>query len=1427
VADIAVLGLRVDASGAIVATQEFGRALNRLGRQGDDTASSLERSGRRLATWLGGAAALRIVQQQADAYTMLRGRLDLVTDGSAELARVEEELFRQAQTNRQAFVATAETYSRLALTAREAGISTDVLLQASDAISKSLLLSGTSAASANAALVQFSQGISAGVLRGEELNSVLEQAPRLAMAVAQGLNVPTAALRKLGEAGLLTSERVLGALQSQLPKLAEEAATVPRTIGQSLTLMNNAFGRVLSTTDRTTSATAVLSGAIATGAEWLVKYADAAAAVGVALGAGGLVLAARMAYTALMRLAAAQTIASFLSLAAGVRSLADAMALAQLAAGGLWRAIMGPFGAVLAAVTAIGGAFYLWRRNAKGAADESKAAMEAAKPTTKPFDDLSDEFAKIRTRATAGAGSGRNATQDAADRVRLAQQQLDLVRQTADAAALQEIRDRAVNDAIAARRELRGRDLRVALDGIAAEQRLALAAETARQARAASQGGEDRVRAARQAYEAVGLEVDALERLRIEQAAVNALVLARRELSGENLAIVERSIEAERQLAVAGLEAAGIRNRTQARAEQQASIDGMVREMELLQAQAEALKVSRNAYEQLRIEQAAGAAVLEARNAAKARGITLSDEDAQRIEGLARAAARARGEVDGLLNSGTASFTEGLRDALGLVQGIAVGFGEGGRALSTVVAGVSQLVQGLDRAQKAAAASKAGGAASGMDALLQGASVIGPLIGLSVSIFQQGRAALARERAEIEAEVTRFEQAMTRFREAIGSLSGSVVDQLAAITKAETEALAAARQREEELQRRNNVRINLTGTIPEDAQRARVGVGTRFLEELSRQLVGAFATSLEREIMELDRAQADRAATLNALLAADAISQEAYNAAMQTSIAIRDRLAAQLQEEDARRVRIADEQRRRAIEDDRFRALDGLMPRRELDDLRFAAEQARELFDLIASGADDAAVAARRLALAAEAARREAERAEGDRRTRDSLISRIYGGMGNAQAADDEAFRARQREELADAVREGMSDANLVLLRFAQQVERAQRAMERAIAEQTATVEREYERVAAAVDAQADAVRASTARQLAAIDEQITAIDAAAEAADRVAQAQLDALETQLDVQRDALAAAESSLRVNQASLDALRGFADSLTFSADAALSPTDQLAAARAEYERVLQLAQMGNADAAGQLPDVARRFLELSRAVNASGPQYARDFAAVREAVAQVAQVFGAAVDRDTGTVQALTTQIARTEEQIRVLTASREQARADAEAQITALREMRDRVQAASDAQLAALEQQKAEARANADRQIEVIRAVEEAIFRSAVEASEYYAAWRAASAGLDELTRTASERATDYYDHVYDRDREPINVVVPPDPRVDAALIEQRGTNERLEQAIAVIADGLTLVADRQAATTTDSQQTRAAIRQGFETLSAALAALAR
>ncbi|MCP3679335.1 MAG: tape measure protein, partial [Gammaproteobacteria bacterium] len=181
---------------------------------------------------IGVALLVRQFVKLTDTYTGINDKLKLVTNGTKELKQRQQELFDIAQKSRSSFQSTAELYARLSRSTKELNVSNKDLLTVTDSINKAFLVSGASSEEASNAIRQLSQGLAAGALRGDEFNSVAEQAPRLQEAIAASLGVTVGELRALAAEGKITSKVIIDAMTGQAKTINDEFAQLTPTFGQ-------------------------------------------------------------------------------------------------------------------------------------------------------------------------------------------------------------------------------------------------------------------------------------------------------------------------------------------------------------------------------------------------------------------------------------------------------------------------------------------------------------------------------------------------------------------------------------------------------------------------------------------------------------------------------------------------------------------------------------------------------------------------------------------------------------------------------------------------------------------------------------------------------------------------------------------------------------------------------------------------------------------------------------------------------------------------------------------------------------------------------------------------------------------------------------------------------------------------------------------
>jgi lambda family phage tail tape measure protein len=226
----------------IIITEKGGKTVQRtikdIGTSASGSASAVDGLKSALGL-LGGALSVRELIRMADTYTNIQNRLKLVTTDTQNLAAVTNELFQIANNTRSSFEGTAELYSRVGLAAKDLGVSQKQLLEFTESLNQAVILSGASAAEASAGIIQLSQGLASGALRGDELRSVLEQLPMVADVIAKELKITRGELRFMGEQGKITADIVLKAFKNAREELGDKFAKTVPTIGQAFTILNN------------------------------------------------------------------------------------------------------------------------------------------------------------------------------------------------------------------------------------------------------------------------------------------------------------------------------------------------------------------------------------------------------------------------------------------------------------------------------------------------------------------------------------------------------------------------------------------------------------------------------------------------------------------------------------------------------------------------------------------------------------------------------------------------------------------------------------------------------------------------------------------------------------------------------------------------------------------------------------------------------------------------------------------------------------------------------------------------------------------------------------------------------------------------------------------------------------------------------------
>jgi tape measure domain-containing protein len=185
----------------------------------------------------------------SDSVKKMDAQLRLATQSQTEF-NIAQSATREIAARSQAPLEDVVTlYSRLSPALSAMGRGQSDTLKVIDAVTQSLRISGATTSETSSTITQFSQALGSGVLRGEEFNSIAENSPRLLRALADGFKVPTGQLRAMAAAGELTSEAVTQVVIDALPKLQEEAAVLPETVGGAFTVMGDKITLALGSVD--------------------------------------------------------------------------------------------------------------------------------------------------------------------------------------------------------------------------------------------------------------------------------------------------------------------------------------------------------------------------------------------------------------------------------------------------------------------------------------------------------------------------------------------------------------------------------------------------------------------------------------------------------------------------------------------------------------------------------------------------------------------------------------------------------------------------------------------------------------------------------------------------------------------------------------------------------------------------------------------------------------------------------------------------------------------------------------------------------------------------------------------------------------------------------------------------------------------------
>lgn len=333
-----------------------------------------------------GIAAIKVIDY-ADAFTTITNKLKLATDGSEQLKVVTDALFESSNKTGSSVEATAELYAKMERATGNLNISQDRLLSITESINKSFSISGASTQEASGSIRQLGQALASGTLRGDEFNSIAEQAPLIMEAVSKATGKTAGELRTLAADGLITAKVLIDSLERYKDKIDGDYSSAQKTYAQKMVIARN---NLIKFTGENDSAT----GAVDTFGDSLVGFSNnletisnvvgviMVAAVGkysaslVTAISGQIALAAAQTTTVVTTTRLANGIGGYTLATTSATAATSKLALASRGLAGAMAFLGGPVGVILTAGLALA-MFVDWEDDVETQTDDTTKKINA------------------------------------------------------------------------------------------------------------------------------------------------------------------------------------------------------------------------------------------------------------------------------------------------------------------------------------------------------------------------------------------------------------------------------------------------------------------------------------------------------------------------------------------------------------------------------------------------------------------------------------------------------------------------------------------------------------------------------------------------------------------------------------------------------------------------------------------------------------------------------------------------------------------------------------------------------------------------------------------------------------------------------------------------------------------------------------------
>ncbi len=227
---------------------------NRQIQKGKNNAEGLASMIKRAVITLGGAMAVENLVKMTDQYTNIQARLNLINDGQQTIQELNEKIFASANRARGIYSDMSSVIGKLGITASKAFANNDEMIVFAELMTKSFKIAGATAQEQTSAMYQLTQAMAAGRLQGDEFRSIRENAPLLAQAIAEQMNVSMGELKELSSEGEITADIIKSALFNSAQEINKQFENMPITFAESVNKMRNYFVEEMAPTFKRISA---------------------------------------------------------------------------------------------------------------------------------------------------------------------------------------------------------------------------------------------------------------------------------------------------------------------------------------------------------------------------------------------------------------------------------------------------------------------------------------------------------------------------------------------------------------------------------------------------------------------------------------------------------------------------------------------------------------------------------------------------------------------------------------------------------------------------------------------------------------------------------------------------------------------------------------------------------------------------------------------------------------------------------------------------------------------------------------------------------------------------------------------------------------------------------------------------------------------